>query len=54
LCGQFDQHLHLIEERLGVASATRQPLRGGRPEQARMAARAVIIHLYDETAATSS
>jgi len=51
LCGQFDQHLHLIEERLGVSIRNRGNhfvVEG--PEQARIAARAVIIHLYDETA----
>ena len=51
LCGQFDQHLHLIEERLGVSIRNRgNHFVVDGPEQARMAARAVIIHLYDETA----
>jgi len=51
LCGQFDQHLHLIEERLGVSIRNRGNhfvVEG--PEEARIAARAVILHLYDETA----
>ncbi|MCG3169391.1 MAG: PhoH-like protein [Pseudomonadales bacterium] len=51
LCGQFDQHLHLIEERLGVRIRNRGNhfvIEG--PADARAAARAVLIHLYDETA----
>ncbi len=51
LCGQFDQHLHLIEERLGVRIRNRGNhfvVEGS--AEARDAARAVLIHLYDETA----
>jgi phosphate starvation-inducible PhoH-like protein len=51
LCGQFDEHLHLIEQRLGVHIRNRGnhfTVEG--PEDARNAARAVLIHLYDETA----
>src|SRR5512139_1271821 len=50
LCGQFDQHLHLIEERLGVSIRNRGNhfVVEGPEEDARIAARAVIMHLYDE------
>ena len=50
LCGQFDQHLQLIEKRLGVIIRNRgQRFVIEGPEDARDAARAVLIQLYDET-----
>jgi phosphate starvation-inducible protein PhoH and related proteins len=51
LCGQFDEHLQLIEQRLGVRIRNRGnhfAIEG--PEPARAAARAVIASIYDETA----
>lgn len=54
VCGPFDQHLHLIEERLGVSIRNRGQrfvIEGS--EDARNAARAVLIQLYDEAAEQS-
>jgi phosphate starvation-inducible PhoH-like protein len=49
LCGQYDEHLHLIEQRLGVRITNRGnhfTIEGEACEQARE----LIQHLYDETA----
>jgi phosphate starvation-inducible PhoH-like protein len=51
LCGQFDEHLHQIEQRLGVSISNRGnhfSVEG--PTDASASAQAVISHLYDETA----
>ena len=51
LCGQYDEHLHLIERRLGVRIGNRGnhfSIEG--PAGAAEQARALITHLYDETA----
>src|SRR5262245_5368118 len=49
LCGQYDEHLHLIEQRLGVRISNRGnhfTIEGSGCEKARE----LIQHLYDETA----
>ena len=51
LCGQFDEHLHLIEQRLGVVISNRGNhfvVEG--PAQAQASAHALISRLYDDTA----
>jgi phosphate starvation-inducible PhoH-like protein len=51
LCGQYDEHLHLIERRLGVRIGNRGhhfSLEG--PPEACGQARALLTHLYEETA----
>jgi phosphate starvation-inducible PhoH-like protein len=51
LCGQYDEHLHQIEHRLGVRIGNRgNHFNVEGPTEAANRARALIQHLYDETA----
>jgi phosphate starvation-inducible PhoH-like protein len=51
LCGQYDEHLHQIERRLGVRIGNRgNHFNVDGPAEASGKARALIQHLYDETA----